>query len=62
MTENITDNMNDAGYPGVWFSYIEGMVAYRVQYLNDVYKVFTQEMEEVKDDETKAILDRLNND
>ena len=62
MTENITDNMNEAGYPGVWFSYIEGMVSYRVQLLNDVYKVFTQDMVELKDEETVAILDRLNNE
>ena len=58
--ENITDNMHDDGYEGIWYSYVEDMKSYRVQYLDGVYKVFTQDMQEIKDEETQVILDRLN--
>lgn len=60
MTENITDNMNEDGYEGIWYSYIEGMTCYRVQLHNNVYRVFTQDMVEIDDDDTKQILDKLN--
>ena len=43
--ENITENMNDDGYDGTWYSVIDGMTCYRIR----------------TDDETNAVYDQENN-
>ncbi len=40
MLERITDNMNEAGYEGEWYSYIENMRIYRVRHLNGEFTVW----------------------
>ena len=38
--ENITENMNIAGYEGKWFSYIHNMDMYRIRLLDDEFKIW----------------------
>lgn len=45
MIENITDNMNEAGHEGVWYTYIKDMQVYRVRLLNGEFTVFSSNRE-----------------
>jgi len=40
MVERITDNMNESGYEGEWYSYINNMRFYRIRLLDGKFTVW----------------------
>jgi len=59
MLENITDNMNEDGQEGIWYSYIKDMETFRVRLLEGRYTVFSsngETMNLTKEDVASIVL------
>ena len=60
MIEDITDNMLLDGYHGIWYSFIDNMDTYRVQYIGEdrrIYKVENEFQTEIFDETIDKLLD-----